>query len=160
MYKFFSFCSHVKKSLYCMEHSGAMKLYQRFSEYISATRILISAIFQIYRRNSNYISDFLNISISYQPKNDKNRTYTIKKVVPKIRFGTTFFTTLERVTSYLDYKTGSGSSAETSLHLHANQLLIYHPINTSFVRSAIKFIVLDSIIHIALNLFLLQLLNQ
>lgn len=102
-----------------------MKLYQRFSEYISAT-LIISAIFKIYRRNSNYISDFLNIS-TYQQKTTIIATYTIKKVAPKYVLEPPFFTTLERVTSYLDYKTGSGSSAEKFLHLHANRQSTYHP---------------------------------
>ncbi|KXY55305.1 hypothetical protein [Bacillus cereus] len=38
-----------------------MKLYERFFSYISAARF-ISAIFQIYQRNSVYIGDFPNIS--------------------------------------------------------------------------------------------------
>ncbi|MEB4842329.1 hypothetical protein P5G86_20245 [Paenibacillus jamilae] len=38
-----------------------MKLYERFFSYISAARF-ISAIFQIYQRNSVYIGDSPNIS--------------------------------------------------------------------------------------------------
>ncbi|MEB9608723.1 hypothetical protein P4J23_01465 [Bacillus cereus] len=38
-----------------------MKLYERFFSYISAARF-ISAIFQLYQRNSIYIGDFPNIS--------------------------------------------------------------------------------------------------
>ncbi|HFK1713374.1 hypothetical protein [Bacillus cereus] len=38
-----------------------MKLYERFFSYISAARF-ISAIFQIYQRNSVYIGDFPSIS--------------------------------------------------------------------------------------------------
>ncbi len=38
-----------------------MKLYERFSNYISATQF-ISAIFQLYQRNSIYIGDFPIIS--------------------------------------------------------------------------------------------------
>ncbi|OTX75127.1 hypothetical protein CBR56_27875 [Bacillus thuringiensis] len=41
--------------------SAQLGFYQRFSRYISATRIL-SAIFKIYRRNSDFISDFQDIS--------------------------------------------------------------------------------------------------
>ncbi len=120
------YISLCEKTFVLYETFWYMKLYRRFSEYISVTPI-ISAIFRIYQRNSNYISDFLNIS-TYQQKTTKIAAYSIKKVGSKIHFGTTFpFTTLEHVTSYLDYKIGSGSSVEKSLHLHANQLLTYHP---------------------------------
>ncbi len=119
------YISLCEKIFVLYETFWGMKLYQRFSEYISAT-LIISAIFKIYRRNSNYISDFLNIS-TYQQKTTIIATYTIKRWLQNTFWNHLFFTTLERVTSYLDYKIGSGSSAETSLHLHANQLLIYHP---------------------------------
>ncbi|WP_258113075.1 hypothetical protein [Bacillus thuringiensis] len=41
--------------------SAQLDLYRRFFKYISAARF-ISAIFQIYQRNSVYIGDFPNIS--------------------------------------------------------------------------------------------------
>ncbi|QWH05273.1 hypothetical protein EXW49_05485 [Bacillus mycoides] len=50
-----------------------MKLYRRFFEYIGVTRN-ISAIFEIYRRNSKYISDFSNISTYRQMTTHKKET--------------------------------------------------------------------------------------
>lgn len=74
---------------------------------------------KLYRR-------FLSIS-TYQQKTAIITPYAIKKTIPKTYWNRLFFIILEHVTSYLDYKTGSGFLTEEFLHLHANQPLTYHP---------------------------------